>query len=218
MSRREKVLLIFAIVIIILLFAGRMVFLPLLDSYFAFNKEYENLEHQLEKSRLQLRSMDNYIEKLTEVNQKRRILEEYFYQGDPSDIRLEVLNFLDSRIREKDIDIVSKEFFIERSSQDGPGNVSYSEDEPGYSIGYSEENYGLDKFVQVKEASQPVKLIYRAQIKGDYQQLLSLLEEISSYHKYYSINQLDIKSTSDRSQLAALVVIESYCIEGDNDV
>ncbi|MFP4016676.1 MAG: hypothetical protein ACLFUI_06555 [Halanaerobiales bacterium] len=220
MTRREKILLVFAVVLISLLFGVKMIFLPLLDSYFAFNKEYSDIEYQLEKVRLQLKSTDKYMEQLNEVSKEGRLLEEYFYQGDPAEIRLEILNYLDGRIREWGLVAESKELFIERTEYPGqhPGNTQELDYEFEEIMEVSQIESGLQEIEQLVELREPVKLSYRAQIKGDYQQLLSLIEDITTYHKYYSIRQLDLKLSSDQSQLAVFIVIESYCIEGDNGV
>ena len=210
MNKREKILLIIAIIVLIALFGVKRVLLPTIDRFYTVIKELDESVFELEEAKLQLMSIDKYIKTLEEVNSENQQLEQFFYKGDSSDLRLEVLKFLDERINELGLSFESKELIIDRGSQDIEFNGSNTYQPT------QDEDKQLDqgeKFV----VKNPVKFIYRTQLKGSYEQLLSLLEDISTYHKYYSVSQLDIKASADESQLSVFIVIESYCIEGDKD-
>ncbi len=215
MTKREKIMLIVAIIILIFLFALKSVIIPTIDGYYAITEEYDETVYELEKNKLQLKNINKYAHTVEKINSEIKLLEQIFYKGNMSDIRIEVLKYLDGQIKDHGLDIESKEFNIEQLSQSKVNNdlVAYDTNQYG-STQY--ERYDVDRRQRGQQIIvKPIKMTYRAQIRGSYQQVLSFLEGLASYHKFYTVSQLDIKVGSDDEQLAVFVVIESYCKEGD---
>ena len=188
MTDREKKLLIIAIIILIGLFGTKYFILPAMDKISSTREDIQTTEYQLEKTKLQLKSLDRYYNRLAEINRENSFYENLFYHGDPAAVRLEVLQFLDDLSRELGLTIENKEFFIEKQGS------NYWNNQP---------EDGL------------YRLLYQAQIRGSYEQLLSLLEVIDNYERYYSIRQLDIRKSSDNTYLLVSLIIETYCINAE---
>lgn len=209
MNKREKILLVIAVIVIAASFGIKRVILPTIDRFYTVTEEFDESVFKLKEAKLQLMSTDKYIKRLEEVNIENKLLEQYFYIGDPTEVRLKVLKFLDGEIKELGLVVENKELIIERKREN---NAFNDLDKYKSSRNNNQLNQG-----EVYTVKIPIKLTYRIQLKGSYQQLLSLLEDISTYHKYYSIGQLDIKTVNAENQLDVFIVIESYCIEGDKD-
>lgn len=222
MTKREKKLLIIAIIIIISLFGTKEIILPTVERISHINEELQESEHQLEIIELELSSFNKYQNKLTNINLENSLYESFFYKGDPINVRLEILEFLNGIIKELDLAIESIEFTIERIMEDKnifPDRQFLDSFSLADSVQSSSTQYGDLQNTQVDKNLDNglYELLYRAQIRGSYQQLLSLLETVTDYEKYYGIRQVDIKRSSDNSQLAVLLLIESYCIKTAKD-
>src|SRR5690554_7918777 len=99
MTKREKRLLIAAIIIIISLFGTKEIILPLIEKASYINEELVESEYQLERIKLLLESFDKYQNKFTELDKENSLYESFFYSGDPVNVRLDVLDFLDGLIK-----------------------------------------------------------------------------------------------------------------------
>lgn len=190
MTDREKKLLIIAIILLIGLFGTKYFVLPTMGKLASIREDIQRAEYELEKTKLQLMSLDRYYNRLAEIKRENRFYEGFFYHGDPAAVRLEVLEFIDDLVRTLELGIESKEFFIEKQSRDNWN------DQP---------EDGL------------YRLLYQAQIRGSYEQILSLLEALDGHEKYYSIGQLDIRKSADNTYLLVSIIIETYCIDAEEE-
>jgi len=168
--------------------------LPGIAKFSKIISETNELSSELEISRIQLKSIEKIIERFEEFYSESKTLERLFYSGEPSDLRLEIINYLDTEITTSGLVIESKEFVIERAVEDDT----------------LLENRSKNDLFKI-----PVKFSYQAQLKGGYQELLTFMEKLEKAYKYYSISQFDIKSSSDESKLDIFLIINSYCIEGE---
>ena len=168
MSRREKNLLIAALIIIFILLARKYLFSTGPVNFSRIIKEINELESELEICRKELQGMIDLVEEFEDYYSKNKKLERLFYSGEPADLKLEIINYLDSEITASGLLIESKEFFVERVSENIADNTE-------------------KKYLKI-----PVKISYQAHVKGGYQELLTFMENLEKSSKYYSIGQLEI--------------------------
>lgn len=196
MSRREKKMLIIGLVILLVILCIKYLFAPAGDKFKEIVGETSEISFELEKSHLQITSIQRNIKRFEDLFIECKSLENLFYIGASSDLRLEIVNYLDEEIIKSGLVIESKEFTMERVEQ----NESFIED-----------------ILENNLLTIPIRFTYQAQLNGGYYEFLTFMESLENHYKYCSISQLDIRSSSDKSKLDIFLVINSYCIEGGKD-
>ncbi|ACL70612.1 hypothetical protein [Halothermothrix orenii] len=160
LTRREKKLLVTAIIIIVTVSLVKWGLLPLWNKYDHIHKESLKLEHEIEKSKFVINSSLKYLNILEEKKQELRLLKSSFFKGKPEKIKLSVLNNLDKYIRECQLKVITKN--VEMVNDNGSGYKSLK-----YHIHLEGRLLNLVRFLERLNQSHKTYLVQALSIKGD---------------------------------------------------
>lgn len=117
LNKREKFLLILAIVIIIGVSTTKLVIIPLWTGYQGLNSKLSTREHQWKKSKLTLKSGKRLKGNLEEIKGELIAINSLFFNKELDKVKLEVLNTLDSYIKSSNLELKNKDLELDHDSE-----------------------------------------------------------------------------------------------------
>ncbi len=181
LSKREKILLKIALIIIVSFSLIFLVIIPLWTNYQKLNQNLKTEKVLLKKNKLILERGQKYNNKLIELKGELKATESLFYHNKVADTRLELLNVIDEHLKNSNLDIKNKDIFIDKN------------------IGH-----GL------------TTIIYRLNLKGQYNDVLIFLNKINKSEKLLITNYLDIRANKRTEEISVNLKIKAFNYsEGD---
>jgi hypothetical protein len=153
LSKREKSLLILAVIVIVGVSLGKFVIQPGLNRYLAIQSEIKESEHELHKSYLIIRDKEKYESMLEKASLELEMVKNAFYQNEITKVKLELMEEVDRLILENGLAIKSKEVRVENPEKE-PVSISYRASLSGKTanlVDFLESLILQDKLYQLRE-------------------------------------------------------------------
>ncbi|HLV10241.1 MAG TPA: hypothetical protein VKY40_08535 [Halanaerobiales bacterium] len=158
LSKREKRLLILAVLIILGVSLYKFALQPGLEHYQGLGEELAEQEHELLKAGLIITDREKYEGMLAETVSGLQLLEKVFYRSEINEVKLRLMEELDKLFEEKGLVVTSKEVFSgnpgEETAEEDLFRISYRVSLVGGTaelVDFLESILKKEKYYQVQE-------------------------------------------------------------------